>query len=430
MPALALKDLRASPRRPIPAHLLKRQPKSLKNVEDVYAARLVLAVSVIQQQINQHIMPNVAEWVERVQAQRADAHVQNPGSRGGHIVGYTAKGEPIYSHKPHGKKIINPHEIKNKQGELIKHKQSISKVHVAINPTRAWWLHAHGSNLDYGDNFMRWLKHEGDLVVWTGPVSHAVVSQHLGATGNFDNTSDFIGGIVHVKSLNKANVYTLYGVDKENIAWVKAKFKAMTRVDSLLDLLRSDARIKRPGSRGDHSDNLHLDLDEFEVIGQQFDRLRLNTHAREAPMSTATRLAAIQTANLVANANAQSAAPVLERLLHVDPFASEPWLMPLSRDWVSENVSLIKSIGEKHLTEVEHLIYRMTRQGESIKTIRAELEDRFGVTKNRARLIARDQVNKYNGQLTQERQVRAGISMYRWRNRQDRRVRGWPGGEI
>ncbi len=176
------------------------------------------------------------------------------------------------------------------------------------------------------------------------------------------------------------------------------------------------------------NDVMHTDVDEFEIIGQQFDHLRLNTHAREAPMGVATRMAGIHTANAIAEGNGAAAGALMEWLLRTDPFVHEPWLLPLSRDWVSENVSLIKSIGEKHLTEVEHLIYRMARQGESIKTIRAELEDRFGVTKNRARLIARDQVNKYNGQLTQERQVRAGISMYRWRNMQDRRVRGWPGG--
>jgi SPP1 gp7 family putative phage head morphogenesis protein len=41
----------------------------------------------------------------------------------------------------------------------------------------------------------------------------------------------------------------------------------------------------------------------------------------------------------------------------------------------------------------------------------------------RAKLIARDQISKYNGQLNQTRQTALGLSKYRWQTSGDERVR-------
>jgi SPP1 gp7 family putative phage head morphogenesis protein len=45
------------------------------------------------------------------------------------------------------------------------------------------------------------------------------------------------------------------------------------------------------------------------------------------------------------------------------------------------------------------------------------------VTEERARVIARDQVGKLNGQLTELRQRQAGVTTYYWRTSRDERVR-------
>lgn len=112
-----------------------------------------------------------------------------------------------------------------------------------------------------------------------------------------------------------------------------------------------------------------------------------------------------------------------ERLLNVDVFPSEPWLRPMLEDWVSQNVSLVRGLGESSLAEMEQIILRMVRDGESISNIRKQLVERFEVSQNRARFIARDQMSKINGQLTEERQTRIGVTEYIWRTSQDQRVR-------
>lgn len=111
------------------------------------------------------------------------------------------------------------------------------------------------------------------------------------------------------------------------------------------------------------------------------------------------------------------------RILRVNPFETEPWLIDLAKGWVVENVALIESVDQSLLTEVEKLINRMTRDGEPKKAVEKSLREQFALTKDRARLIARDQVNKFNGRLTEERQTRLGVTEYIWHTVQDQRTR-------
>jgi SPP1 gp7 family putative phage head morphogenesis protein len=61
--------------------------------------------------------------------------------------------------------------------------------------------------------------------------------------------------------------------------------------------------------------------------------------------------------------------------------------------------------------------------GGHVEGLQQAIEDEFGFSARRANLIARDQVLKLNGQLTQTRQVNAGIEEYIWTTSGDERVR-------
>lgn len=164
--------------------------------------------------------------------------------------------------------------------------------------------------------------------------------------------------------------------------------------------------------------------DEFDVVAKLFHGLRVGIAEQETPWAMQLRLAALQSANQVNNANKAMLEQPLRRILHTDPFTSEPWLTPMARNWVSENVARITSIARDSLGEVEQLVFTLVRkQGMNIADLRSELEARFNVTEARARLIARDQVSKYNGQLSQARFTRAGSEFYVWRTSDDERVR-------
>ena len=91
--------------------------------------------------------------------------------------------------------------------------------------------------------------------------------------------------------------------------------------------------------------------------------------------------------------------------------------------WVSENVRLIKTIPEKMLTKVEEIVHTAARSGLSYKDLSKQLTDSFGVSKRRAVIIARDQINKLSGNLTRVRNLELGIVEYKWSTSKDERVR-------
>lgn len=107
----------------------------------------------------------------------------------------------------------------------------------------------------------------------------------------------------------------------------------------------------------------------------------------------------------------------------VDVFRSEPWLSPLQDNWIAENVRLIKTIPDRYFGEVEGIIRRGTTQGLSSKEMIKEISVRYDVSKNRAKIIARDQTSKANAALAERRQADLGVEQYVWESSDDERVR-------
>ena len=110
-------------------------------------------------------------------------------------------------------------------------------------------------------------------------------------------------------------------------------------------------------------------------------------------------------------------------LLGVSPFRTEPYLAPLAEGWVSENTALIKSLPTRLHPEIEGIIRRGVMNGESVKTLKDKIKDRYKVTDYRAKLIAQDQTLKLNSDLTRLRLQSVGVKEYIWRTVNDSRVR-------
>lgn len=121
--------------------------------------------------------------------------------------------------------------------------------------------------------------------------------------------------------------------------------------------------------------------------------------------------------------NSKQIRKVIAGMVGADPFIPEPWLEREINIFVRQNVALIKSIPEQWFNQTEEIIFRGFRQGLRFEEMIPEIRDRYGKTKRRAELIARDQIGKLNGQLTQLRQQSLGIDKYIWRTVGDSRVR-------
>lgn len=165
------------------------------------------------------------------------------------------------------------------------------------------------------------------------------------------------------------------------------------------------------------------DADEFEVIAQVFRGLRLSYFEQERSEMAQARAAMQQIAQAVDGQNASHVKEIMRRVLNVNPLLTEPWLEPLRRNWLTENVSLVTSVGTEMLGGLEQSVYRTVRGEQTFKELKVALEQRYQLSRARAQLIARDQVSKLNGQLTKERQTRLGVTGYWWRDSRDVRVR-------
>jgi len=111
----------------------------------------------------------------------------------------------------------------------------------------------------------------------------------------------------------------------------------------------------------------------------------------------------------------------IAKTLGIQPI--RPDLAKLRNRWVADNASLIKSIPTVAADRAQGIVQQMVENGSRWETIAKQLEKELEITKNRAQLIARDQVGKYNAALNRANQQACGIQRYRWVGTKDSRER-------
>lgn len=107
----------------------------------------------------------------------------------------------------------------------------------------------------------------------------------------------------------------------------------------------------------------------------------------------------------------------------VDVYRSEPWLAQAQNNWVAQNSALIKTVPQQYMAKVETVIRSGVMAGESPRSLAEKIRAAGGVTESRAKLIAVDQIQKANAELTRFRQMDLGIKEYIWVTSRDERVR-------
>lgn len=89
----------------------------------------------------------------------------------------------------------------------------------------------------------------------------------------------------------------------------------------------------------------------------------------------------------------------------------------------TQNVSLITNVVDETKRRVEQVLIQGARSGVRVEDLAQQLQAAVGFSESRARLIARDQVLKLNGELTELRQREVGVEEYIWDTSDDERVR-------
>ena len=185
------------------------------------------------------------------------------------------------------------------------------------------------------------------------------------------------------------------------------------KLPKIVEQAQADAAIRA-------DDSIILDAEKAEVKAL----IKALTHTIEK-QTTAFKPEAktLSIWNAVNKHNKREWLRVSKAVLGVDIFTEEPWLAKAAETFIGDNVDLITSLGEQSTGQIEDLIYEGMRKGQRHEVLMKQVAERYDVSASRARLIARDQVNKLNGNLAKKRQEDTGIKHYIWRTSQDERVR-------
>ncbi|MGP5893674.1 phage head morphogenesis protein [Pseudomonas aeruginosa] len=113
----------------------------------------------------------------------------------------------------------------------------------------------------------------------------------------------------------------------------------------------------------------------------------------------------------------------MKKSVGIDVFSGSKTMQDYLHASAQQNAQLIKSIPAKYLEEVQTLVMGNMRSGMRPGYIEKALQEQFGVTQRRAKMIARDQTSKIQGELNRKQQQGAGFTHFRWLTSHDSRVR-------
>lgn len=115
-------------------------------------------------------------------------------------------------------------------------------------------------------------------------------------------------------------------------------------------------------------------------------------------------------------ASVRSSIQKLAGSLSIPATSLTPAMQDILSATVTENVSLIKSVGSQYLGGVQQSVMRSIAQGTGITGLTKELQKHKGVSLRRAKMIALDQTHKASNALSRARFMKSGLTKYTWRH--------------
>lgn len=114
---------------------------------------------------------------------------------------------------------------------------------------------------------------------------------------------------------------------------------------------------------------------------------------------------------------------LLQSATGVAPDLMPSQVLPQVNAWKEQHNAFIRSLPEDLVQQVQATIAKGLDQGSSPTTLRKDLQERFGINRRRASLIARTEAGQLHAQLSKTRLTSLGVEEYIWRTAQDERVR-------
>ena len=211
----------------------------------------------------------------------------------------------------------------------------------------------------------------------------------------------------------------------------RSYFKDIARLVNLIFAdVKKEIDPKLSGWIGESQDSLTVDSPESELtalinkLKAKYSSRTFTSEYKSAAENTAGRTSKVNRAQTKAQLDA----------VGINIFKDTPSLGKFLKSFTARNVSLIRTVPDQALTSVQTVIESGIASGLRIEEIQKQLfyiikpEDgasssEFRKARNRAALIARDQVLTFSQQLSKARQTENGVSRFVWRTVGDERVR-------
>ncbi len=191
------------------------------------------------------------------------------------------------------------------------------------------------------------------------------------------------------------NTMRLLFVGQEPLQEAQAGFRTDGFKDNLVNLIR---RLFRKAGDDFHNEEQAFRLsDKISKIGNLTKRLSTEDWKREVSKTLGINI--------------------------LDDYYSGEFYREQLRLWADENASLISTLPEEVLGEMQAIVENGFLNGRSNRDIVKDIQERFNVSRNKARFYAIDQLAKLNASITQQQQTECGVEEYIWSSSKDQRVR-------
>ena len=206
----------------------------------------------------------------------------------------------------------------------------------------------------------------------------------------------------------------------ERLAFQRAILEILTEVEERFagEILPSLERFAEQVRQTDPSTRLDAPIDEIRALIE-----RLRGAVMSSQLTARIRALVGRMAERVSAFNRRELDQLFGATLGVGLPAAEPFLADALAAAVSENVRRVTGLVMEQFDQLENTISSGFRRGLRSTEIAGQIQERLRITRNRAKLIARDQVASLNGELTRQRQTNLGVREYIWRTSGDERVR-------
>ena len=110
--------------------------------------------------------------------------------------------------------------------------------------------------------------------------------------------------------------------------------------------------------------------------------------------------------------------------INVNPPVASLWWNDMKKSWAEDNYTLIVSNAKNYVSKINTLVEQAIVNGKSPKILKDEIKKATqGLSDKHCKLLARDQMGKLNGQITQNQMQELGLDLYVWSTAYDDRVR-------